>query len=79
MPAATPKIFEQIGASPEITSYESAWNIGLMPAQAQVHKGPALFPRIDAAKELAALENLEGKAAKKTEAPEKKAPQTCSY
>ena len=75
MPAATPKIFEQIGASPEITSYESAWNIGLMPAQAQVHKGPALFPRIDAAKELAALENLEGKAAKKTEAPEKKAPQ----
>lgn len=73
MPASAPKIFEQIGASPEITSYESAWKIGLMPAQAQVHKGPGLFPRIDAAKELAALETVEGKAAKKAEKPQKKA------
>ena len=75
MPDTAPKIFEQIGASPEVTSYESAWEIGLMPAQAQVQKGAGLFPRIDIAKELAALEKVEGKTAKKTEAAEKKTPE----
>jgi len=56
MPATAPKIFAQIGAADGITSYESAGTFGLLPANVTVHKGEGLFPRIDVAKELAALE-----------------------
>ncbi|MCI8650606.1 MAG: methionine--tRNA ligase [Anaerotruncus sp.] len=72
MPSTAPRIFEQIGAGPEITSYESAGTWGLLPANATVHKGDALFPRIDVAKELAALEAA--KAAAKEKATEKATP-----
>lgn len=56
MPATSPKIFEQIGAGSDITSYESAATYGLLPLNVTVHKGEGLFPRIDVAKELEALD-----------------------
>lgn len=71
MPGTAPKIFSQIGAPTEAVSYESAWKTNLMPAEAVVHKEAGLFPRIDVAKELAALEM---ERASKAEKPEKTAP-----
>ena len=78
MPESVEKGFAQIGAAKEDTTWEAAeWgrlhNI-------TVHKGEALFPRIDMKKELEALEKLEhpeeakpGKKEAKAEAkPEKK-------
>lgn len=74
MPDTAPKIFSQIGAPTEAVSYESAWKANLMPAEAVVHKEAGLFPRIDVAKELAALEMERASKAEKTEktAPAKK-------
>ena len=56
MPATSPRIFAQIGAAGGITTYESAGTWGLLPAGVTVKKGEGLFPRIDVAKELEALE-----------------------
>ena len=56
MPSTSPKIFEQIGAQESITNWDSAAQWGLLPATATVKKGETLFPRIDMAKELEALE-----------------------
>ncbi len=56
MPETVEKIFAQIGAGEAETSYDKAGVFGALPAEVQVHKGETLFPRIDAKKELAALE-----------------------
>ncbi len=72
MPSTAPKIFEQIGADAGITNYESAGTYGLLPADVAVHKGEGLFPRIDVAKELAALEASKEKAVEKAPKGEKK-------
>ena len=56
MPQSAEKIAEQIGASKEDMSYESAGRYGVLPADVTVHKGATLFPRIDLQKELAELE-----------------------
>lgn len=56
MPQTVEKIFAQIGAGEAETSYDKAGVFGALPAEVQVHKGETLFPRIDAKKELAALE-----------------------
>ena len=56
MPQSAEKIAEQIGASKEEMSYESAGRYGVLPADVTVHKGATLFPRIDLQKELAELE-----------------------
>ena len=56
MPQSAEKIAEQIGASKEEMSYESAGRYGVLPAGVTVHKGATLFPRIDLQKELAELE-----------------------
>ena len=56
MPQSAEKIAEQIGASKEDMSYESAGRYGVLPAGVTVHKGATLFPRIDLQKELAELE-----------------------
>ena len=59
LPETAPRIFEQLGIGDgceELKGFESAGTFGLLPAQLTVCKGEALFPRIDAAKELAALE-----------------------
>ena len=40
-------------------TWDSAATFGTLPANATLHKGENIFPRIDAAKELAELEALE--------------------
>ena len=65
MPATTAKIMERIGAK------EFGWatlaTFGVLPADAEVTAGDALFPRIDLAKELEAIQEAAAKAA---QAPE---------
>ncbi len=75
MPESCEKLFEQIGAPAEVQTWDSVARWGAMPAGVTVTKGPALFPRIDAKKELEALEKLLApkKAAQPAPAPEKPA------
>ncbi len=56
IPDTCAKIQQQIGASADIVTYESAASYGLLPTEAEVHKGDSLFPRIDMKKELEELE-----------------------
>ncbi len=58
MPTSCGKIFDQIGAAEAVQTWESAAQWGSLSASVTVHKGEAIFPRIDAEKELAALEAL---------------------
>jgi len=58
MPNTAPKIFEQIGADGSVTKWEDAKEAKLLSATATVHKGEALFPRIDVDKELEELAKL---------------------
>ncbi len=58
MPGSCEKIFAQTGAGPEGRSWDSAAQWGVLPGEVQVQKGENLFPRIDAAKELAELERI---------------------
>ena len=53
------KIFDQIGACEGCRTWEKANVWGSLRPDATVHKGEALFPRIDAEKALAELEELE--------------------
>ncbi|MBQ8496570.1 MAG: methionine--tRNA ligase [Clostridia bacterium] len=69
MPETCVKIFEKIGADENARTWESAKNFGTLPATAKLVKGENLFPRIDAAKEIAELEAIS--AAKKAEAETK--------
>ncbi|MDQ5983134.1 MAG: Methionine--tRNA ligase [Eubacteriales bacterium SKADARSKE-1] len=55
MPETAPKIQKQIGATGEITTWESAKSWGLLPKEIAISKGEALFPRIDMKKELEEL------------------------
>jgi methionyl-tRNA synthetase len=59
MPTATAKIFDQLGVSADGRTWESAEKFGVLPADAELHKGENLFPRIDAAKELAELDAIQ--------------------
>ena len=58
MPESCEKLFAQIGAPASAQTWESVAQWGGMPTGVSVTKGPALFPRIDAKKELAELEKL---------------------
>ncbi len=58
MPESCGKLFAQIGAAAEAQTWDSLETWGGLPAGVTVTKGPALFPRIDAKKELAELEAL---------------------
>ena len=58
IPDSCEKIFEQIGAPVELTDWNSAAEFGRLPKDVTVKKGEVIFPRIDMAKELAALEEL---------------------
>lgn len=58
MPKTMSKVWEQIGASAEDVSYESAGKFGVLPADVTVTKGEVLFPRIDVDKEIEALNAL---------------------
>jgi len=60
MPETSEKIMGRIGASEY--GWESLCSFGVLPAEATVTAGEALFPRIDVQKELAALAELTAKA-----------------
>ncbi len=58
MPKTMPKVWEQIGASAELTAYDTLGEFGKLPVNVTVHKGEALFPRIDVEKEIDELNAL---------------------
>lgn len=58
MPSTMPKVWEQIGASEDLITYENAGKFGVLPQDVTVKKGPALFPRIDFDKEIEELNAL---------------------
>ena len=58
IPESCEKIFAQIGADADVQTWDSAAQWGGLSATVTVHKGDAVFPRIDAQKELAYLEEL---------------------
>lgn len=66
IPDSCAKIFDQIGASAEMTDWDSAVKWGVLPADAKVHKGENIFPRIDVEKELQELDALQEAARKAT-------------
>ena len=59
IPESCGKIFAQIGASEDAAAWDAAARWGALPAAVTVHKGEAVFPRIDAEKALAELEAIE--------------------
>ena len=59
MPTTCEKIFAQLNVDAVGKTWDSAAAFGTLPAAATLHKGENIFPRIDAAKELAELEALE--------------------
>ena len=68
IPESCEKIFAQIGAEESARTWDSAAQWGVLPDGVTVRKGEAIFPRIDAEKELAELEALR-EAAKKGASP----------
>ena len=58
MPTTMPKALEQIGACENCASYENAGTFGTLPKDVTVHKGEALFPRIDVEKEIDELNQI---------------------
>ncbi len=72
MPDSAEKIREQIGADASIYNWETAGVYGSLPQTVTVHKGAALFPRIDMNKELAFLEERMDKQKKAAEKAAKK-------
>jgi methionyl-tRNA synthetase len=58
MPTSMPKAWAQIGATENLINYENAAKFGVLPANVTVHKGDALFPRIDTDKEIDELNTL---------------------
>ena len=72
MPTTCEKIFAQLNVEADGKTWDSAAVFGTLPANATLHKGENIFPRIDAAKELAELEALE--AAQKAAAQAANAP-----
>ena len=73
MPDSAEKMREQIGADASIYNWETAGVYGSLPQTVTVHKGAALFPRIDMNKELAFLEERMDKQKKAAEKAAKKA------
>ena len=72
MPTTCEKIFGQLNVEADGKTWDSAAVFGTLPVNATLHKGENIFPRIDAAKELAELEALE--AAQKAAAQAANAP-----
>lgn len=62
MPESCEKAFSQIGCAEEYRTWDKACEYGVMPAETAVHKGETLFPRIDAEKAIAELEEMNAKA-----------------
>lgn len=59
MPESAEKIFDRLGAPLEARSWDSAARFGILPDGVTVHKGGAIFPRIDAQEEIAVLNALQ--------------------
>jgi len=55
MPESCTKILKQIGATEELSTFDSAKAFGKLPKNVTVQKGDIIFPRLDVAKELAEL------------------------
>ena len=72
MPTTMPKVWEQIGANKELITYENAGKFNVLPLDVTVHKGPALFPRIDADKEIEELNELIKKQAEEAQKAQQK-------
>ncbi len=68
MPSTSPKIFEAIGASGDLTTLDSAKTFGLLPKTATVKKIDPLFPRIDVEAELLELSKASPKPQEQQEA-----------
>ena len=69
MPNTSPKMFEQLGVKDEaIKTCESMKEFGLIPVGAEVTKGEAIFPRIDAKAEMEFLDNMIAEQRKKAAA-----------
>ena len=68
LPNTTPKMAQQLGLTAESMRFETLGRFGGLPEPFTVHQGEALFPRIDAAKELAELAAAQ-EAAKAAAAP----------
>ena len=69
MPDTCEKIFEKLGVTDELKTWDSIKELCL-PADAQLQKGENLFPRIDLKKELEELEMLTAKKEEPAEKPE---------
>ncbi|MGI5888440.1 MAG: methionine--tRNA ligase [Oscillospiraceae bacterium] len=67
MPKTAPKIWEKLGLSEDLTTYESAGFGGTVPGT-EVVKGEPLFPRIDADEEMKALAKIQEEIAAKKNA-----------
>ena len=74
MPTTMPKVWEQIGATESDVSYENCATFGILPKNITVHKGEAIFPRIDVDKEIEELNKIIG--SQKPSEPEKKEEKT---
>ena len=59
IPESCAKIFDQIGAAGELTAYDSALSFGALPKNPEVKKGDIIFPRLDLAKELDELAEIQ--------------------
>ena len=70
MPESCEKIFSRIGAAENGRTWDSAAVFGVLGDNTVVHKGEAIFPRIDAEKELAELEALQEAQKKAAQKPE---------
>ena len=55
MPSACETVFGQIGASLDVTTFDSACTFGGLPKNVAAKKGGIIFPRLDMEKELAEL------------------------
>lgn len=55
------KIFNQLGVSEDIKTYESSKEFGLIKEGTKINKGEILFPRLDIDKELGVMEEMFGK------------------
>lgn len=74
MPTTMPKVWEQIGATESDVSYDNCATFGILPKNIAVHKGEAIFPRIDVDKEIEELNKIIG--SQKPAEPEKKEEKT---
>ena len=59
IPASCEKIFARLGAAADCRDWDSAAEWGRLSASVTVHKGEAIFPRIDMEKALAELEAIQ--------------------